>query len=265
MGYEGFFISNLKVFPGTEFFFACIRTRIKVRSGSGSVTNFFRSWIQIRIKMIRIRHTACLERFLCHYLHRHIHKPSWIPRLLIQPLQHDRFRNQSKNIFRLSVSYYVIYTTPHGKDWKPSPCKIFFALMCKWNWQITKFRVLKHELMMTSLCRDMRSPLPEPLSHGDDPVRHGFDGVTPLLQNQQLKRRGKTYAHCAIARDTTRGKIDYQFIERTRNVQIETDFAKYPATQKNGHQIPDPIWPINLKPYRYRNTNVEFCSFFYSS
>ena len=31
---------------------------IKVRPGSGSVTNFLTSWIRIRIKMIRIRHTA---------------------------------------------------------------------------------------------------------------------------------------------------------------------------------------------------------------
>ena len=37
-----------------------IRIRIEVRPGSESVTNFFTSWIQIRIKMIpvRIRHTA---------------------------------------------------------------------------------------------------------------------------------------------------------------------------------------------------------------
>ena len=39
--------------------FARIRIRIKVRPGSGSVTNFFTSWIRIRINMIRIRHTGC--------------------------------------------------------------------------------------------------------------------------------------------------------------------------------------------------------------
>ena len=35
-----------------------IRISIKVRPGSGSVTNFFTSWIRIRIKMIQIRNTA---------------------------------------------------------------------------------------------------------------------------------------------------------------------------------------------------------------
>ena len=44
-------------FPGRESFFAWIRFRIKVRSesGSGSVMNFFKPWIRIRLKMIRIR------------------------------------------------------------------------------------------------------------------------------------------------------------------------------------------------------------------
>ena len=55
-------------FPGTKSFFAgsgsvgivfaWIRIRIKVQPGSGSVTNFFTSWIRIRFKMIRIRNTA---------------------------------------------------------------------------------------------------------------------------------------------------------------------------------------------------------------
>ena len=57
MGYEHFFISNFKDFPGTLSFFA--------GSGSGSflpgsrpVTNFFTSGFRIRINMIRIRHTG---------------------------------------------------------------------------------------------------------------------------------------------------------------------------------------------------------------
>ena len=54
MGYERF--SSL-----SWYLVLCwIRIRIKVRPGSGSVTNLFTSWIriQIRIKMIRIRNTA---------------------------------------------------------------------------------------------------------------------------------------------------------------------------------------------------------------
>ena len=41
---------NYLDFYDTESFFARIRIRIlvKVRSGSGSVTNFFRSWIRIK-------------------------------------------------------------------------------------------------------------------------------------------------------------------------------------------------------------------------
>ena len=35
--------------------FAWIRIRFKVCPGTGFVTNFFTSWIQIRVKMIRIR------------------------------------------------------------------------------------------------------------------------------------------------------------------------------------------------------------------
>ena len=40
--------------------FAWIRIRIKVfpRSCFGSETNFFKSWILIRIKMVQIRHTG---------------------------------------------------------------------------------------------------------------------------------------------------------------------------------------------------------------
>ena len=50
--------SNYSDFPGAESFFAWIQIRIKVWSGSGSITNFFKPWIRICIKMIWIRHTA---------------------------------------------------------------------------------------------------------------------------------------------------------------------------------------------------------------
>ena len=61
------FLSHYKEFPGTYLIFFCwiririvfagirIRICIKVRPGSGSVTNLSTSWIRIRIK---IRHTA---------------------------------------------------------------------------------------------------------------------------------------------------------------------------------------------------------------
>ena len=72
MGYERLKKSNFEDYPGTKsliawiririvFAWIQIRIRIKVRSGSGSVTNFVRPWIRIRIKMIRIRHTAVLR------------------------------------------------------------------------------------------------------------------------------------------------------------------------------------------------------------
>ena len=63
-------------YPGTYSFFSWIRIRIilawirmririKVCPGSGSVTNFFTSWIRIHIKMIRIRHTVICITLYC--------------------------------------------------------------------------------------------------------------------------------------------------------------------------------------------------------
>ena len=63
---SGFLKSHFKDFPLNPFF-AWIRIRIKVRPGSesGSVTNFFTSWIWIRIKIIRIRHTELYCSLMC--------------------------------------------------------------------------------------------------------------------------------------------------------------------------------------------------------
>ena len=57
MGYEHFFISNFKDFPGTLSFFAGSGS-VSFLPGSRPVTNFFTSCIRIRINMIRIRHTG---------------------------------------------------------------------------------------------------------------------------------------------------------------------------------------------------------------
>ena len=58
MGNERFLNQIFEDFPGTESIFVWIRICIKVQSGSGTVRNFSQAWIQIRIKMIRISHTA---------------------------------------------------------------------------------------------------------------------------------------------------------------------------------------------------------------